>query len=229
MASFILRRLLVSVLIIIAASFLMYMLVAYSCRPAPGSAQQQLPEQARSSSARASSCCSWTSPPPLRWLLWLGGAAKCVIPFANSCDLGSTISNARVTDILPQALGSTVQLVTVALILAILLGVTIGIVTALRQYSGLDNVVTFLSFFLYSLPAFLVAVLLKEFVAIGFNNFLAHPTIQWWVAVLIGVVSGLIWQSLVGGDMRRRAMTFADLRTSRPPVCCSSCRRRTGS
>ncbi|QNE33809.1 ABC transporter permease subunit [Leifsonia shinshuensis] len=207
MASFILRRLLVSVLIIIAASFLMYMLVAYSADPLQDLRSSNSPNKTQLINARIQ-LLQLDVVPPLRWLLWLGGAAKCLIPFANSCDLGSTISNARVVDILPQALTSTVQLVTVALILAILLGVTIGIVTALRQYSGLDNVVTFLSFFLYSLPAFLVAVLLKEFVAIGFNNFLANPTIPWWVAVLIGLVAGLIWQSLIGGDLRRRAITF---------------------
>lgn len=207
MASFILRRLLVSVLIIIAASFLMYMLVAYSADPLADLRSSNNPNKTQLINARIQ-LLQLDIAPPLRWLLWLGGAAKCLIPFANSCDLGSTISNASVVDILPQALTSTVQLVTVALILAILLGVTIGIVTALRQYSGLDNVVTFLSFFLYSLPAFLVAVLLKEFVAIGFNNFLASPTIPWWVAILIGVVAGLIWQSLIGGDMRRRGITF---------------------
>ncbi|MFF1573329.1 ABC transporter permease [Leifsonia sp. NPDC058292] len=207
MASFILRRLLVSVLIIIAASFLMYMLVAYSVDPLADLRSSNSPNKAQLIAARID-LLQLDVPPPLRWLFWLGGAAKCLIPFANACDLGSTISNAQVVDILPQALASTVQLVTLALILAVLLGVTIGIVTALRQYSGLDNVVTFLSFFLYSLPAFLVAVLLKEFVAIGFNNFLAHPVIQWWVAVVIGVVAGLIWQSLIGGNMRRRLTTF---------------------
>jgi peptide/nickel transport system permease protein len=208
MASFILRRLLVSVLIIIAASFLMYMLVAYSVDPLADLRSSNSPNKTQLIAARVQ-LLQLEVPPPLRWLFWLGGAAKCLIPFANSCDLGSTISNAKVVDILPQALASTVQLVTLALILAVLLGVTIGIVTALRQYSGLDNVVTFLSFFLYSLPAFLVAVLLKEFVAIGFNNFLGHPVIPWWVAVLIGVVAGLIWQSLIGGTMRRRITTFA--------------------
>lgn len=207
MASFILRRLLVSVLIIIAASFLMYMLVAYSADPLQDLTSSNSPNKIQLINARVQ-LLQLDIAPPLRWLLWLGGAAKCLIPFANACDLGSTISNAKVVDILPQALASTVQLVTIALLLAILLGVTIGIVTALRQYSGLDNVVTFLSFFLYSLPAFLVAVLLKEFVAIGFNNFLAHPTIPWWLGVVIGVVAGFIWQSLIGGDLRRRAITF---------------------
>jgi peptide/nickel transport system permease protein len=207
MASFILRRLLVSVLIIIAASFLMYMLVAYSVDPLKDLRDSSSPNKANLINARVE-LLQLDVPPPLRWLFWLGGAAKCLIPFANACDLGSTISRAQVVDILPLALGSTVQLVTLALVLAILLGVTIGIVTALRQYSGLDNVVTFLSFFLYSLPAFLVAVLLKEFVAIDFNDFLANPVIQWWVAALIGLVAGLIWQSLIGGDMRRRFTTF---------------------
>ncbi|GAA1445576.1 ABC transporter permease [Leifsonia poae] len=207
MASFILRRLLVSVLIIIAASFLMYMLVAYSADPLKDLRDSSSPNKANLINARVE-LLQLDVPPPLRWLFWLGGAAKCLIPFANACDLGSTISRAQVVDILPQALGSTVQLVTLALVLAILLGVTIGIVTALRQYSGLDNVVTFLSFFLYSLPAFLVAVLLKEFVAIDFNDFLVDPVIQWWVAGLIGLVAGLIWQSLIGGDARRRLTTF---------------------
>lgn len=208
MASFILRRLLVSVLIIVAASFLMYMLVAYSADPLQDLRSSNSPNKEALISARIQ-LLQLDVVPPLRWLLWLGGAAKCLIPFANTCDLGSTISNAQVVDILPQALASTVQLVTLALLLAVLLGITIGIVTALRQYSGLDNVVTFLSFFLYSLPAFLVAVLLKEFIAIGFNNFLADPIVPWWVAAVVGLVAGVIWQSLIGGDLRRRATTFA--------------------
>ncbi len=111
--------------------------------------------------------------------------------------------------LLPQALAATVQLVSFALLLSIVLGVTIGIVTALRQYSGLDNTVTFLSFFLYSLPAFLVAVLLKEFVAIDFNDFLADPVVPMLVVLGTGLVAGAIWQSLIGGDGRRRLLVFA--------------------
>ena len=61
--------------------------------------------------------------------------------------------------------------------LAIVIGVSLGIVTALRQYSGLDYGVTFMAFLFFSLPVFWVAVLLKEFGAIGFNNFLRDPHI----------------------------------------------------
>jgi len=70
--------------------------------------------------------------------------------------------------------------------------------------------VTLLSFFLYSLPAFLVAVLLKEFMALGFNNFLqAQTSIPIWVIVLIGVVSAVIWQAMIAGPPRRRLVVAA--------------------
>jgi len=207
MVSFILRRILVSILILVAASFLMYVMVGYSAQPLQDLQGSNSPNKQQLINARVA-LLDLDVPPPLRWVLWIGGVAKCAIPFANACDLGSTISNARVVDILPNALAATVQLVTLALILAILLGVTIGIVTALRQYSGLDNTVTFISFFLYSLPAFLVAVLLKEFIAIGFNDFLRDPVVGGLALLSIGIVVGAIWQSLLGGDRRRRLVVF---------------------
>ena len=73
---------------------------------------------------------------------------------------------------------TTIQLVTVATVLAIVLGVLVGIVSALRQYTGFDYSITFLSFLLYSLPVFWVAVLAKVFLAIDFNDFLADPHIS---------------------------------------------------
>ena len=203
MASFILRRILVSVLILLAASFIMYNLAAFSADPLQDLRESSALNKDKLIAARVETL-QLNVPPPLRWALWLGGAAKCLIPFANACDLGSTISNAQVTDILPLALSSTVQLVTGALVLSIVLGLTLGIITALRQYSGLDNVVTFTSFFLYSLPSFLIAVLLKEFLAIGFNDFLRDPVIMTWLIIVIALVLGLLVQSLVGGDFRRR-------------------------
>ncbi len=203
MVSFILRRILVSVLVLIAASFVMYTLTAYSAHPLDDLLSSSALNKEKLIQARIQAL-QLDVPPPLRWFLWLGGAAKCLIPLANACNLGKTISNANVTDILPMAMQSTIQLVTGALVLAVVLGLALGIITALRQYSGLDNAVTFTSFFLYSLPSFLIAVLLKEFIAIGFNNFLVSPTIPMGIVIAIGIVLGLVVQSVVGGDMRRR-------------------------
>lgn len=207
MASYILRRILVSILILLAASFLMYMLVALSSNPLQDLQGTNNPNAPQLIAARIK-LLNLDVAPPLRWLMWLGGAAGCLVPFANSCNLGVTISNAPVADLLPQAMASTVQLVTIALVLAIALGLIVGIATALRQYSGFDTTVTFISFFLFSLPAFLVAVLLKEFLAIGFNNFLEHPVIPVGIALATGVVMGGIWMAIVGGAWPRRWMIF---------------------
>ena len=50
---------------------------------------------------------------------------------------------------------------------------------------------TFMAFLFFSLPIFWVAVLLKEFGAIGFNNFLRNPEIPIPAAIGIGAVLGI--------------------------------------
>jgi peptide/nickel transport system permease protein len=52
---------------------------------------------------------------------------------------------------------------------------------------------------LFSLPIFWVAVLLKEFMAIQFNDFLRDPTIPPHVIVIIALIFGLVIAGFVGG------------------------------
>ncbi|QEW03577.1 ABC transporter permease [Microbacterium lushaniae] len=204
MVGFVLRRIAVSILVLLAASFLMYVLSANAGNPLQDLEGSNAPNREQLIAARIAAL-DLDVPPVLRYFLWLGGAAQCLVPFVGTCDLGTTISNAQVTAILPMAMTSTLQLVTIAFFVAIVLGVAVGVVTALRQYSGFDFGVTLLSFFLYSLPAFLVAVLLKEFLAIGFNNFLqSETTIPIWLIAVVTVVSAIVWQAMIGGPMRRR-------------------------
>ena len=183
MVSFIARRLVVSVLLLLGAAFIMYQLTALAGDPLEEFYQSRLPNRAQLIAARTEAL-QLNVPAPLRFFLWLGGAAKCIIPFANQCDLGLTAQGQRVTELLPQALGSTLQLVTAATILAIVVGITLGIVSALRQYTTFDFVMTFFSFLLYSLPSFWVGILLKEYVAINFNDFLGDPQLgPIWITV----------------------------------------------
>jgi len=208
MIGFILRRIAVSVLVLLAASFIMYVLAANSGNPLQDLQGSSAANREQLILQRVAAL-DLDVPPPLRYFLWLKGAAGCLVPFIAECDLGRTLSNAQVTDILPTAMLSTVQLVTLALLLAVVLGIIVGIVTALRQYSGFDVTVTFISFFLYSLPSFLIAVLLKEFVALGFNDFLKSgggvPPVA---VVLIALGAGLVWQVIIGGAWRRRLVVF---------------------
>ena len=51
-------------------------------------------------------------------------------------------------------------------------------------------------------------MLLKQFGAIRFNNWLASPTIPIWVAVLIGVLIGVILSTVIAGNTKRRVIVF---------------------
>ena len=210
MFAYISRRILVSILTLLVASFLMYMLTALSADPLA---------ELRASNAlnkdelirRRIELLDLETPAALRWLKWVGGVGGCLLPFVFECSLGSSVEGFQVAVLLPPAMISTIRLVTVATVLAIILGVAVGMVTALRQNSAFDISVTFVSFFLYSLPSFLVAVLLKEFGAIGFNNFIQRgdpPQISLLWIIVITLLSGLLWAMLLGGAPRRRVVTF---------------------
>ncbi|MGN8050708.1 ABC transporter permease [Curtobacterium sp. 22159] len=205
MVSFIARRILVSVLILIAASFIMYNLAAIAGNPLQDLQSSNSPNRDQLIAARTAAQ-HLDVIPPLRWGLWITGVGKCVI---GQCDLGTTFSNQPVAQLLPQAVGSTIQLVTFSFILAIIFGIGLGVVTALRVYSGFDYSITLVSFFLYSLPSFLMAVLLKSFIALDYNNFLVDPKIPPVNLVVIAVIVGLVIQLIVGGVLRRRLIVGA--------------------
>ena len=120
-----------------------------------------------------------------------------------------TIQNQPVSVLLGRAMSSTLQLVTAATILAIVLGITVGIISALRQYSAVDYSFTFASFFLYSLPSFLMGVILKVFVALGFNNWLRDPVFTWAWIIGLSLIAGIFWQAVIGGRGNRRLVVFA--------------------
>ncbi|CAN5282094.1 hypothetical protein BH11ACT4_BH11ACT4_20390 [soil metagenome] len=204
MATFVVRRLIASIFIFLAATYLMYQLTALAGDPLEDLRTSTAPNKAQLIEARTA-LLHLDVPPYLRYFIWLAGVGKC---FIGQCDLGVTVQNQPVNILLAQAAGSTLQLVTVSNIVAIILGLIIGITTALRQYSGYDYGVTFMAFLFFSLPIFWVAVLLKQFGAIGFNDFLGDPQIAGWVAPVLAVISGLIWMSVIPGRPRRKAITF---------------------
>ncbi|MCU1433081.1 MAG: binding-protein-dependent transport system inner rane component [Actinotalea sp.] len=206
MLAFIGRRLISSVIVLLGATFITYMVLAYALDPLEDLRTSTAPNKAQLIESRTN-LLNLDTPAPIRYLLWLGGASKCLV---GQCDLGTSwVTGQPVTAMLSTAIPSTVQLVTASTFLAIGLGIAVGIASALRQYSGFDYGVTFMSFVLYSLPSFWVAVLLKLWGAIGFNDFLADPTFPPVTIGVIAVVNGLVWQALVGGERRRRLITFA--------------------
>ena len=76
-------------------------------------------------------------------------------------DFGYSFGQMRpIGDILPEVLWNTLQLTLVSLVVIFVVGMLIGIVQAVRQYSVLDNVLTFVALFFYSMPSFWFALML---------------------------------------------------------------------
>jgi peptide/nickel transport system permease protein len=205
MLSYISRRLGISIMILFGSSFLVYNLAAYASDPLAelrlsndDSAQQQIAALTRQ--------LNLDVPPPVRYFLWLRGLLGV---FVGNLDLGTTRDGLSVQSELAFAIPVTIRLVLVATITALLLGLALGIISALRQYSRFDYGMTFLAFLLYSLPIFWVAVLLKEFMAIQFNNFLSEPNIPFSWMVFFSIFTGVFWSSLLGGERRRFWTVFA--------------------
>ena len=139
-------------------------------------------------------------PSPIRYFYWLRGV---LAGFVGQLDLGRTRDGLDVIAQLGDAIPTSIRLVALATLLAIVLGISIGIVTALRQYSRFDYAVTFYAFLCFSLPVFWFAVLLKQFLAIGFNNFLADPEVTMPWVVGLALISGVFWAAVIGGSRAR--------------------------
>ena len=206
MLTFVLRRTLATFLVLLAASFVVYLLTAYSGNPLADLIGSRDPNREELIAERIREL-NLETPVPLRYFSWLAGVGGC---FIGQCDLGqSYVTNQEVTAALAAAVPATLSLVTAATFIAIILGIAVGMVSALRQYSGFDYTITFITFVLYSLPVFWVAVLLKEWGAIRVNQFMADPAVPILGVIAFGALGGLIWQAVIGGPARRRATTFA--------------------
>ncbi|MFT4214089.1 MAG: ABC transporter permease [Microbacterium sp.] len=204
MFSYIVRRLLQAVLIVFAASYLIYVLAAYAGDPLEDLRGSTAPNKEQLIALRTQQLHLDVSP-FLRYFLWLGGVLKV---FTGNLDLGYTNRGQEVAAVVSTGISQSVQLVFAATFLALFLGVAIGMATALRQYSGFDYTVTLISFVFFSLPVFWIASLLKMYLAIGFNDFLADPVAPAGIVILIGLALGFVWASIVGGGARKYFTNF---------------------
>jgi peptide/nickel transport system permease protein len=206
MIRFLLRRTLSTLLVLLVVTFVLYLLLNraldffWDLRASTAPNVDEL-------FASRERLLNLDTPVILRYFQWLAGASGCLV---GACDLGTAwYQGQEVVDQLPGAIMNTVKLVTAATIISIVVGVFVGLVSAIRQYSGFDYFITFLSFLMYSLPVFWVAVLLKQYGAIEFNNFLGQPTLGWGAIFTVSLLAGLIWMGALGGSRRRRLWSFA--------------------
>ncbi len=86
-------------------------------------------------------------------------------------DFGLSLVNRKpVTQVIGERLPNTLLLMLTAEILILTLALLIGIYSALNQYTTMDNVITTLTFILYSMPVFFFALLTMYFFAVNFKK-----------------------------------------------------------
>lgn len=201
MIRFIARRLGVALFLLLLLSVIVYFLLDIAMDPLDDLRQSTALNKAELIEARIS-MLRLDRPWYERYWAWLTAFAQGNLGMAWR-------SGQRVNDLLVGAIATSVQLVFAATVLALVLGVAVGLISALRQYSSIDYAITFVSFVLFALPVFWVAVLLKQFLAIGMNDYLQDPQMNWPVVAGLAVVAGLFWGGALGTTRRRAVIGFA--------------------
>ena len=152
MLTYVVRRLLYSVLVLILASMIIFTFIAVSgdplgyLRTRPNISQQTIANIEERNHLNESI--------PVRYAYWVRDAV--------TNQFGTTLVGGR--PILPDLLrvmGNTLQLVLIAEMLAVLIAVGIGVYSALRQYSAFDYTATTFSFVGLAIPVFWLALMLQ--------------------------------------------------------------------
>jgi peptide/nickel transport system permease protein len=150
MALYVVRRLLASIPVLVAASFLTFTFVGAASDPLA-----QL-EQARNVNFEAIQRVKeekhLEDPFVVRYVYWVRDAV--------TDGFGTTLLGDRpIWPELKRVIGNTLQLVFFAEMMAVLMAIAIGVYSAVRQYSPLDYAATTLSFLGLSMPVFWVALI----------------------------------------------------------------------
>ena len=152
MISYVVRRLLYSVVVLVLASFLVFTFVTVSGDPL--AALEANPSISDATKQAVRERKNIDDPIPVRYWLWVQDAV--------TNEFGTTLlTNEPILPDLWRVMKNTLQLVFVAEMLAVLIAVVIGVFSALRQYSAFDYSATTLSFLGLATPVFWLALMLQ--------------------------------------------------------------------
>lgn len=152
MLTYVLRRLLYSIPVLVAASFLTFTFVSMSSDPLAGLKMQRNVSQA--TIQRVEDEKHLDEPFVVQYAYWLKDAV--------TNQFGTTILGDRpIWPDLKRVMGNTLQLVLIAEILAVLIAIAVGVYSAVRQYSVFDYSATGFSFLGLATPVFWLALILQ--------------------------------------------------------------------
>lgn len=153
MLPYIIRRLAISVVVLLVSTFMVFYLVAKSGNPLSTLSTRQ-PPPPRATILALRHQLHLDSSIPVRYWYWLRDAVQ--------GNFGHDLGGASVTSELGSRLGVTTRLIFAAVVLALILALVTGVLSAVKQYSVMDYASTFVSFLLISIPTFWFAGVLKD-------------------------------------------------------------------
>ncbi len=167
MAAFLIRRLLAGLITLLIASFLLFLLVAISGDPlATLRANPRISPATITAEAHA---LGLDQPLLVRYWHWLENILQ--------GNFGTSTTGQDIGQELTNRLLVTLQMVLPATLISIVLAIFLGVVSAVRSYSFLDNALTAIAYLFYSAPVFVVAILLKDFLALKLNSAVGHTVL----------------------------------------------------
>jgi peptide/nickel transport system permease protein len=152
MTTFIIRRLLFSIPVLIAASMLIFFSISIAGDPL--AELRTRPNVDAGTIDRIAERKHLNDPIVTQYGYWVRDA------FTNNFGT-TTLSNQPIWPDLKRAMWNTLQLIVAAEILAIVIAVAVGILSARKQYSLFDYTATTLSFLGFSMPVFWLALILQ--------------------------------------------------------------------
>jgi len=184
--SYILRRTVAGVVVMLIVSFVVFILVALSGNPL---ATMMANPHISPATIKAARIALHLNQPLLeRYWNWLLGLLH--------GSFGTSFSGQPVGTGLANALLVTLRMILPVVVLSVILAVALGVIGAVRQYHAVDYVSTGLSYLLFSTPVFVLALLLKDFFAVKVNDWTGH-TILYTVGPISAGFTGNAWQVFV--------------------------------
>src|SRR3569833_1875835 len=147
---FTIRRIIGSVFVLLASSFLVFALCAASF--APLSIDRLRPNVKPEFLATRAHARGRDQPFFVRYWNWLRGVV--------TGDFGKSVNGPPVADQLLTRAGVTGRMILAAMLLAIILAFVVGVIGAVRQYKPSDYIFSFIAYVLIALPTFWFAALL---------------------------------------------------------------------
>ena len=162
MTSFLLRRLVYLVVLVVIATSSTYLLAAIALNPRSNFEGRNPPPPPEVVDAQLDSLNLNDKTPILdRFGRWLGGVFH--------SDLGRTVDGGSVNAEMARRVGVSLRLLLIGSILGSLAGVSAGAYSAVKQYGLADHSMTLISFLLLSMPTVVLAVFLAN-AGTSFNN-----------------------------------------------------------